>query len=181
MVNLDPLTPCRVMSDWRVVLRIFTPSRDYSSASGLWRRGESFPRRASRSQFEFRWGITTYIYQQEYIPQRERYASQILKTELGFVCMDVFRNARSRQCSLGQLLTPALGVSLVKPRALKPSSRGSSHALVGLAASHSILDREVCHITIAGRRLLTPLPETQPEPEFGGACSVEVALEPMED
>lgn len=54
-------------------------------------------------------------------------------------------------------------------------------ALAELATSLSISDREVHYITLAGRSLLTPLPEALPNPESEGFCSGEMAIEPIED
>lgn len=47
----------------------------------------------------------------------------------------------------------------------------------GLAAL-SILDGEIHHITVAGRRLLIPLTETLPDPESDGVCSVKTVTKP---
>lgn len=61
------------------------------------------------------------------------------------------------------------------------SDKRKGNALEVGAASLSVPDGEVCHITITGRRLLTPLTKTLLELPVEGVCSMETALELVED
>lgn len=54
-------------------------------------------------------------------------------------------------------------------------------ALAELTTSLFVQDGEVCHITVVGRRFLTPLPITLPNTKSEGVYSVEMATEPIED
>lgn len=57
-------------------------------------------------------------------------------------------------------------------------TNAQADALAGPEASLSILDG-VHHITVVERRLLTPLPETLPDPEYEEVCGAEMVTDSL--